>query len=200
MNEISEAKPNKRAKPKTNGSAANGAAPVASAASPAAKIQLEELRTKIQLGVGQIVLLMMNLPRYRQQTLADLSHLVLEPLLRDRISIATARPKDSDEGSEAETLAGVAIWASVSDAVDAKIREQINGGSFPIRLGTDDWASGEKLWLLDVVATDRKLATAVLANFSQVAGDRAVDIHPIVARSVEPALLEKLRIKQGGEQ
>ena len=202
MNEISEAKPKKRAKPKTNGSAANGAAPapVASAASPATKIQLEELRTKIQLGVGQIVLLMMNLPRYRNQTLADLSHLVLEPLLRDRISIATARSNDSEEGAAAETLAGVAIWASVSDAVDAKIREQINGGSFPIRLGTDEWASGEKLWLLDVVATDRKLATAVLANFSQVAGDRPVDIHPIVARSVEPALLEKLRIKQGGEQ
>ena len=201
MSEVSEAKPKKRAKPKANGSSANGAAPapdsVASAVSPAAKMQLEELRTKIQLGVGQIVLLMMNLPRYRNQTLADLSHLVLEPLLRDRISIATARSKDSEEGYAAETLAGVAIWASVSDAVDAKIREQINGGSFPIRLGTDDWASGEKFWLLDVVATDRKLATAVLANFSQVAGDRPVNIHPIVGRSVDSALLEKLRINQG---
>lgn len=199
MNEISEAKPKKRAKPKTNGSAANGAAPtpdsVASAVSPTAKKQVEELRTKIQLGVGQIVLLMMNLPRYRNQTLADLSHLVLEPLLRDRISIATARPKDSEEGVAAETLAGVAIWASVSDAVDAKVREQINGGSFPIRLGTDDWASGDKLWLLDVVATDRKLATAVLANFSQVAGDRPVSIHPIVSRSVEPEFLERLKMQ-----
>ena len=156
-------------------------------------MQLEELRAKIQLGVGQIVLLMINLPRYRSQTLADLSHLVLEPLLRDRIAIATARPKESKEGTTVETLAGVAIWASVSDAVHAKIREQINGGSFPIRLGTDAWVSGDRLWLLDVVATDRKLATAVLANFSQVAGDRLVNIHPVVSRSVEPEILDKLR-------
>ncbi len=167
---------------------------------PAGKIQLELLRSKIQLNVGQITLLMMNAPRYRNQTLADLSHLVLEPLLHDRISIATARPKDSSEGGASETLAGIAIWASVSDAVDEKIREQIHGGAFPIRLGKDDWTSGETLWLLDIVASDRKLATAVLANFSQVAGNRPVNIHPFVSRSVEPALLEKLRVNQGADQ
>lgn len=203
MNELYEAKTKKRVKPKTNGSAVNEVAPAAdnvtSTASPATKMQINDLRTKIQRSVGQIVLLMMNLPRYRNQTLADLSHLVLEPLLRDRVSIATARPKDSQDGAAAETLAGVAIWASVSDAVDAKIREQIGGGSFPIRLGNYDWASGEKLWLLDVVATDRKLATAVLANFRQVSGDRPISIHPIVARSVDAALLEKLPINQGGK-
>ena len=199
MSEVSEATPQKRAKSKTNGWAATKIEPAldggSSAVLPVAKMQLEELRTKIQLSVGQIVLLMMNLPRYRNQTLADLSHLVLEPLLRDRISIATARPKDSEEGTSAETLAGVAIWATVSDTVDAKIREQISGSSFPLRLGSDDWVSGDTLWLLDVVATDRKLATAVLANFSQVAGDRPVSIHPIVSRLVERELLEKLKIQ-----
>jgi cytolysin-activating lysine-acyltransferase len=199
VREASQEKAKRKSASKANGAKRTGALDSAENGStmpmPEAKIQLEQIRTKMQLSVGQIVLLMTNLPRYCSQTLADLSHLVLEPLLRDRILIATARPKDNTEGAVVETLAGVAIWASVNDAVDAKIREQIVGGSFPIRLGTDDWVSGEKLWLLDVVAADRKLATAVLANFSQVAGDRPVSIHPIVSRSVEPELLEKLKMQ-----
>lgn len=146
VSESSQGKTKTKTALKTNGNASSGA--VASPGNgsttlaPEAKVQLEQIRTKMQLSAGQIVLLMTNLPRYRSQTLADLSHLVLEPLLHDRISIATARPKDSVKGATVETLAGVAIWASVSDSVDAKIREQISGGSFPIRLGADDWASG----------------------------------------------------------
>jgi len=44
-----------------------------------------------------------------------------------------------------------------------------------------------------VIAPSRKLATAVLANFSQVAKDKPVSIHPIVGRSVGPEVLEKMR-------
>lgn len=58
--------------------------------------------------------------------------------------------------------------------------------TFPTRLGADYWASGEKVWLLDLIAPNRQLATAVLANFKQIAGDRPIAIHPIVARSVDP--------------
>jgi hypothetical protein len=44
------------------------------------------------------------------------------------------------------------------------------------------------------------MANAVFASFSQVAGDRPVKIHPMVSRTIEPALLEKLRINQGAGQ
>nr|WP_221231013.1 toxin-activating lysine-acyltransferase [Sphingobium subterraneum] len=91
------------------------------------------------------------------------------------------------------------IVVMVSAEVDAKIREQIKGGVFPIRLASDDWASGEALWLLDVIAPPRKVATAVLANFSQIAKGRPVAIHPVVARSVEPELLEKMKVRREGE-
>lgn len=64
---------------------------------PEMPAKLADLRTRIQSSVGQVVLAMANLPRYRNQTLADLSHLVLEPLLRDRLANATARPKDEGE-------------------------------------------------------------------------------------------------------
>ena len=53
--------------------------------------------------------------------------------------------------------------------------------------------SGETVWLLDVVAGDRKAATSVLANFRQVAGERGVKVHPIVARLIDPGILVKLR-------
>jgi cytolysin-activating lysine-acyltransferase len=208
---MSEAKAKQSGKKsKSNGAAANGAAPPTPAATvdaqtkitPKMSAKLSELRTRIQSSVGQVVLAMVNLPRYRNQTLADLTHLVLEPLLRDRLAIATARSKDEGnaEGNIGENLAGIAIWATVNEAGDAKIREQIKGGAFPVRLSSEDWVSGDILWLLDVIAPNRKLATAVLANFSQVARDKPVNIHPIVARSVEPELLEKMKVKSVQDQ
>ena len=44
--------------------------------------------------------------------------MVLEPLIRDRIAIAYP-PKD-----DKNPLADMVIWASVSEEVDVKIREQ----------------------------------------------------------------------------
>jgi hemolysin-activating ACP:hemolysin acyltransferase len=187
-----------------NGKAAEAAAVSEAAAppnappqvSPEMRAKLAELRSRVQLSVGQAVLAMMNLPRYKSQTLGDLAHLVIEPMLRDRLAIASARAKDAGDGTPGdEATAGIAIWASVSAEVDARIREQIKGGAFPTRLAPDDWTSGETLWLLDLIAPNRQLATAVLANFRQVAGDRPVAIHPIVARSVDPEVLERMRVK-----
>jgi hemolysin-activating ACP:hemolysin acyltransferase len=183
------------------------AAPAASEAvaeapriSPEMKAKLAALRERVQLSVGQVVLAMGNLPRYRNQTLGDLQHLVIEPLLRDRLAIAQARAPEAAEGEEPapegqQATAGIAIWASVSDEVAAKIRDQIKGGAFPTRLAAEDWTSGENIWLLDLIAPNRQLATAVLANFKQIAGDKPVAIHPIVARSVDPDVLERMRAK-----
>jgi RTX toxin acyltransferase family len=113
-------------------------------------------------------------------------------------SIDTTHPLDKDKNEAIgffakETIAGIAIWATVSDAVDAKITEQVRAGVFPLRLGAEDWTSGEQVWLLDVVAADRRQATAVLTSFRQVAGDRPVKIHPIVGRMIDPEVLAKLR-------
>lgn len=75
----------------------------------------------------------------------------------------------------------------------AKIKEQAKAGVFPVRLGTQDWTSGDKLWLLDVIAPDRKLATAALLHFGQIAGERPVQLHPLVAANVDAEVLAKLR-------
>ena len=182
--------------PQADGSAPEQAAlaPATPPLSPEMVARIGELRTKIQLSVGQIVLAVMNLARYRHQSLADLAHILIEPLLRDRVAIAhrSATAADGTTQVDEHTIAGIAIWATVSDAVDAKITEQVRAGAFPVRLGPDDWASGDTVWLLDVVAGDRRQATAVLANFRQLAGARPVKIHPIVGRLIEPAVLAKL--------
>jgi hemolysin-activating ACP:hemolysin acyltransferase len=160
--------------------------------SPEARAKLAEIRSRIEISVGQVALMMMQLPRYRHQTLGDLNHLVIEPLLRDRVAIAYAKGEGA-EGASIGAPVGVAIWASVSEAVDARIREQVKEGAFPVRLGPDDWASGEKLWLLDIVSLTRHAASAVMLNFAKIAEGRSVQIHPAVAHSVEPKVLQSLR-------
>lgn len=167
--------------------------------------QVADVRHRIHLAVGQIVLALSAVPRYRHLSLADVQSFVLDPLLRDRIAIAASAPKDAtkDEAHDAlkdAPMAGVAIWASVSDEVDAKIREQIKAGVFPTRLKPEDWTSGDKAWLLDVIAPSQKLASAVLANFRQVVKEGDVRIHPIVGRMVDPELLKRLAAASAGAQ
>jgi len=152
--------------------------------------KIGDIRTRIHSTFGQVVLAMTAVPRYRHQTVSDLTHLVLEPLIRDRVAIAAPKPKN--QGDPPGALAGIAIWASVSEEVDRKIREQVKSGSFPIRLKADDWTSGDIVWLLDVVAPSQKLSTSVLANFRQVVKEGQVRIHPIVAKMVDSDLLKKM--------
>lgn len=186
------------AKPGLNGAGVDrpgeAAAPGGQALDPALVAQITAFRTRLQASIGEVVLAMLNLPRYRNQSLADVLHLVVEPMTKDRIAIA----RTAGEGKIEET-AGIAIWASVSDEVDAKIREQVQARVFPIRLKADDWASGDNHWLLDVIAPSQKVATAVLANFKQVVKDKPIRIHPVVGQLVDAAVLEKMKVRPAME-
>lgn len=155
---------------------------------PAVLDKIAAIRAKVNETFGKVALAMVATPRYRHLSIGDLSHLVLDPLVRDRIAIAQpAKPGPEDGG-----LAGIAIWASVSDEVDAKIREQIKAGIFPLRLQAADWNSGKINWLIDVIAPTARAATAVLSNFKQVIKEGDLRIHPQVARLIEPETLQKM--------
>lgn len=119
---------------------------------PEVVAKIASLRSHVRESFGKVVMAMMVLPRYRHQTLADLQHLVLEPLIRDRVAIA----QRGNDKVLADDIAGVAIWASVSEECDARIRDQIKGGTWPIRLRSEDWNSGSINWLIDVIAPDQK--------------------------------------------
>jgi cytolysin-activating lysine-acyltransferase len=129
------------------------------------------------------------LPRYRNQTVGDLQHLVLEPLIRDRVAIAY--PSKTENAALAD-ITGLAIWASVSDEVDASIREQIRSGVFPVRLKPEDWTSGSNNWLLDVIAPDQRTTTSVIANFKQVVKEGALKLHPLITKLVDAETLKKM--------
>jgi hemolysin-activating ACP:hemolysin acyltransferase len=156
---------------------------------PEIAAKIASLRSHVRESFGKVVMAMMMLPRYRNQTVADLQHLVLEPLMRDRVAIAY--PGGEKAGPLAD-MAGFAIWASVSEEADARIREQIQAGTFPVRLKTEDWNSGEINWLLDVVAPDQRTTTHVIANFRQVVKEGSLRLHPIVTRLVDPETLQKM--------
>ncbi len=155
------------------------------------------LRSHVRESFGKVVMALMGLPRYRYQSLGDLQHLVLDPLIRDRIAMAY---RNGDDQPEQPDVAGLAIWASVSEEVDVKIRDQIKSGTWPIRLKADDWNSGEINWLLDVIAQDAKATTAVLANFKQVVKDGDLRLHPVITRLVDKETLEKMGAKQQMEE
>jgi cytolysin-activating lysine-acyltransferase len=151
--------------------------------------KIAAVRSQVRESFGKIVMAMMMLPRYRRQTIEDLQHLVLEPLIRDRIAIAYPA-----QGGEAmlSDIAGLAIWASVSEQVDVHIREQIRAGVFPVRLKSEDWNSGSINWLLDVIAPDRLATAKVIANFRQVVKEGSLRLHPIVTRLVDEDMLKKM--------
>ena len=159
--------------------------------------KIAALRTQVRESFGKVVMAMMGLPRYRHQTLNDLQHLVLDPLIRDRIAIAF--PSDKEAGPLTD-IAGLAIWASVSEEVDAKLRDQIKGGAWPVRLKADEWNSGDINWLIDVIAPDQKTCVSVLGNFKQVVKDGDLRLHPIIARLVDKETLEKMGAQQKGKK
>ncbi|MEL7469553.1 MAG: toxin-activating lysine-acyltransferase [Pseudomonadota bacterium] len=151
--------------------------------------KITQLRSTIRENFGKVAMAMMMVPRYRAQTLADLNHLLLDPMLQDRIAIAYPGKADDKSGPD---MTGFAIWASVSEEVDTKVREQVANGVFPVRLKPEEWNSGEINWLLDVIAPDRKTTATVIANFRQVVKGGELRLHPVVARMVEPEVLEKM--------
>ena len=157
--------------------------------------KIAAVRSHVRESFGKIVMSMMMMPRYRNETVADLNHLVLEPLIRDRI--AMAYPADKEQG-ELTDVTGVAIWASVSEEADARIREQIKAGVFPLRLKPEDWNSGNINWLLDVIAPDKKATASVIANFKQVVKDGSLRLHPMVSRLVDPETLQKMGAEKMG--
>lgn len=164
---------------------------------PAVASKINDLRSTLRENFGKAVMAMMMIPRYRSQMLSDLQHLVLDPMLQDRLAIAYPNKADAPVAPD---MAGFAIWASVSEDVDARIREQIKNGVFPIRLKAEEWNSGNINWLLDVIAQDRATIANVISNFRQVAKEGELRLHPLITRLVDSETLEKMGARKSDEE
>lgn len=164
---------------------------------PEVAAKIGELRTSLRENFGKAVMALMMAPRYKSQMVNDLQHIILDPMLKDRLAFAYPSQKDK---SIAPDMAGFAIWASVSEEVDGRIREQVANGVFPVKLKSEDWNSGDINWLLDVIAPDSATITTVIANFRQVIKDGELRLHPLIARMIDSETLEKMGARKASDE
>ena len=147
-----------------------------------------EARAEIHQLLGQIITVLITVPRYHAHPISDLVEMIIDPLMRGRL--LTARPKSLfDQASVPGGLSGLVIWATVSEHVNTKLLEQIEADAFPIRLTGDEWRSGDRLWILDVVAPTVDLAKSILLQFRQSKSVSEVSLHPHLARLFDPGFL-----------
>ena len=101
--------------------------------------------------LGQVARLMAASPSHRHHFLSDLEWLVMPPL-----ALGQARLIRDDKGNPL----AFACWALVSEAVEKRLE-----AGHP-RLAPQEWRSGDRLWLIDVVAPEPALPT-VLATLQK---------------------------------
>jgi len=124
--------------------------------------------------LGQITWLFTQSPVHKHLKIADLEWSIMPAILHEQFRVfrfgplpglESAKPEDflpgfTKDGLEQMPL-GVALWGFLSDAAEAKVE---NGE----RLTADEWKSGEKLWLLELVtpfaAPENKLSEIMLAD------------------------------------
>ena len=171
--------------------------------------QINRARDMVLARFAQVTMSFMGVPRYAHQSIKDLQQLAMVPLMRERIAIATVAPANDDNdkpagaGSLTNPLIGIALWANVSEEVDAKIREQAAAEIFPVKLTAEEWTSGDIVWLLDVIAPSPKLSAQVLASFKQVLAEKLPDrkskdvkLHPIIKKMIGDEVLVKMGARE----
>jgi cytolysin-activating lysine-acyltransferase len=141
-----------------------------------------ERHARVAEGFGQLMLLLMQAPRYGHLTVKELSQFVLEPLTKGNILLS--RPTEKFGGVDGVSV-GAAIWAKVSSEVDERIRKQIEAKNFPVLIALEDWNSGDIHWLLDVVAPSEQLVLITLDNIKSHLGRQKLMVHPTLQHFIE---------------
>jgi cytolysin-activating lysine-acyltransferase len=106
---------------------------------------------------GEIVWLMSQSPTHKHFALADLEWMVMPPLLLNQYRLF------HNDGQPI----GAALWAFLSEEAEAKLSLS------PPRLRPDEWKSGDRCWLVDLIAPsaigNNKLAAAMIGDLRQTA-------------------------------
>jgi cytolysin-activating lysine-acyltransferase len=110
---------------------------------------------------SQVIAVLMRDQNFRNMRIADLEWLVLPPIMAGQFRLAHMPapprpgepPKPADKGGVLVPVA-VALWARVSPQIDKGLSENLDK---PIRLRTNQWASGDKIWLMAVAGERRAI-------------------------------------------
>ncbi|RED43329.1 toxin-activating lysine-acyltransferase [Aestuariispira insulae] len=120
--------------------------------------------------LGEISWMMSMSPTHRYFFLADLEWLVMTPVMLNQFRIYR-----DDNGKPA----GLVLWASVSEEVEKRLE------SGATRLAPQDWKSGDRLWVVDVVDLMGGKAPHMLADMKKVVfQDKSFKFHSTGADGV----------------
>ena len=107
--------------------------------------------------LGEVVWLLSQSPAHKHFTIGDLEWLVMPAILLEQFRVF--------HGDRAPV--GFALWAHLSEDAERRLNDAAMAGQ-GARLRPDDWKSGDRLWLVDLIAPsatpDNKLQEAMLAD------------------------------------
>lgn len=114
----------------------------------------------ISAAVGEIAIVMSRAPSHKHYALADIEWMVLPAVLSGQFYVAEATRRE--DGARLPVAA--ITWAKVSADVDKRLAAQ--SGSLPARIRPAEWASGETLWIIDMIGDPRGLDIALKELFA----------------------------------
>ncbi|PQA87546.1 toxin-activating lysine-acyltransferase [Hyphococcus luteus] len=121
--------------------------------------------------LGEITWLMSQSPTHKHFAIGDLEWLVMPAILLEQFRVFHGEKQP----------VGFALWAQFSEEAEARFKAQVEAGQ-GARLRPQEWKSGDRLWLVDLVAPqatpENKLVEAMLADLVQnVFGQRKFKFH-----------------------
>lgn len=123
---------------KTAGTTKKAAPAKAAAAKPAAAAaKPEQGQPSVATIIGEVVFLLAQSPQHRNNLLiADMEWYLLPPITAGQVRLFHEKGRP----------VGFALWARVSEEVE----KRLSSGGYKLR--QSDWRSGERLWLVDLIA------------------------------------------------
>ena len=106
----------------------------------------------IAANFGNIVTVLMQSSIHKDRKISDLRDIVVPALLNNQFRISEAHKK----GSGYTIPVGVILWARVSDDMDKRL-STLNDED--IQLTTEDWVSGDNIWIIELVGEKRFLTS-----------------------------------------
>ena len=119
--------------------------------------ETNDIKPTVSHMLGEVTWLLSQSPTHKHFAIGDLEWLVMPAILLEQFRVFHG-PKQP---------LGFALWASFSEEAEKRFKEQVAAGR-GARLRPDDWRSGDRLWLIELVAPfatpENKLNEAMLAD------------------------------------
>ncbi len=116
--------------------------------SPEQLKSMAEASKRFSAAFGEIVSIFMRTPGYQTLPISELEWIVVPAVATGQFTLAEGQSKTNGMIQPV----GVVLGARVSDEIDARMSAD---PSQPIRLKPPEWASGDKLWVMEALGDGR---------------------------------------------